>query len=193
MASMSDQVIGGWTTHSGGRPASPKPLGRGPQAGYENPRFPTIGPKDIKAPPGGYQSIIDTSAPLDMAQLKRISEVKRPVPKFRGFKGAGGMSREAFADAVADTSEQTVKMAADKYGTDFQKQAEKSRAEDLRQQKGNNMDRYNMDVFKAIFDEDTRTRMSEGVKDMFQSFETVKKDEQAKRTAMILSFLGSMI
>ena len=68
-----DQVLGNWSPHSGGRPPSPAPLGRGPKAGYDNPRFPTIGPKDVKAPVGGYQSVISTAPPLDMGQLKRIS------------------------------------------------------------------------------------------------------------------------
>jgi hypothetical protein len=50
-----------------------------------------------------------------------------------------------------------------------------------------------MDVYNAIFGEDTRTRFVEGIKDGSQNFETEKRNEQAKRTAIMLSFLGSLI
>lgn len=186
-----DQVIGNWKPYKGGKPPTPAPLGRGPKAGYENPRFPTIGPKDVKAPVGGYQSIISTAAPLDAGQERKIANVQRPFSTYS--TSSGDRSRAAFAQGVADTTENTLKKATDTYQTDYRKQAEKSRSEDILAQRQNALDRYRQDVFRDLFDEDTRTRFSEGVKDMSQSFETVKRDEQAKRTAMILSFIGSMI
>ena len=191
MGNINDQVTRGWSPYKGGKPKTPAPLGRGPKQGYENPRFPTIGQKDVKAPAGGYQSIISTAAPLDAGQTNRISDVQ---PAFKSLgSGSGDRSRTAFAQGVSDTSRNTLDKATDTYQTDYRKQAEKSRSEDVLAQRQNALYRYRQDVFKDLFDEDTRTRLSEGVKDMSQSFETVKRDEQAKRTAMILSFLGSMI
>jgi hypothetical protein len=174
-----------------GKPADPPPLGTGPKRGYESPRFPTVGPADVSAPKGGYTSVIDTGPPIDAGQFKRISNVKQPFKS--GGTGAGDRSRSAFARALTDTSSQAIKRATDKFSTDTRKQAEKSRSEDLLGQRQNQLDRYRMDVFKDIFDVDTGTRYDEGTKDLNQYYETEKKNEQAKRTAMMLSFLGSLL
>ena len=174
-----------------GKPANPPPLGAGPKRGYDHPRFPTVGQPDVSAPPGGYKSIIDTGPPIDAGQFKRISNVTQPFKS--GGTGAGDGSRSAFARALTDTSSQAIQRATDKFSTDTRKQAEKSRSEDLLGQRQNQLDRYRMDVFKDIFDADTGTRYDEGTKDLNQYFDTEKKNEQAKRTAIILSFLGSLL
>lgn len=174
-----------------GKPPDPPKLGRGPVAGYDSPRFPTVGPADVSAPAGGYQSVVSTKAPLDFGQMRQISNVK---PAFKSSKtGSGDRSRSAFARAMADTTSQGLSRATDKFQTDYRKQAEKSRAEDLLAQRQNQLDRYRMDVFKDIFDADTGTRYDEGTKDLNQYYETEKKNEQAKRTAILLSFLGSLL
>ena len=177
-----------------GKPKDPPPLGRGPKQGYESPRFPTVGQKDVKAPPGGYKSVISTKAPIDKGAAKRISAVNAAFKNVRGKKGtAGDKTRDAFARATQDTSKSAIDRAIDKFIKDYMKQAEKSRSEDYLSQRQNQLDRYRMDVFKDIFDTDTSTRYTEGTKDLNQYYETEKKNEQAKRTAMILSFLGSLI
>lgn len=174
-----------------GKPADPPPIGRGPKAGFDSPRFPTVGPADVSAPMGGYQSVISTKAPLDAGKVRQISNVK-PAFKTNGT-GAGDRSRAAFARAMSDTTSQGLQRATDKFQTDYRKQAEKSRSEDLLAQRQNQLDRYRMDVFKDIFDVDTNTRYDEGTKDLNQYYETEKKNEQAKRTAILLSFLGSLL
>jgi hypothetical protein len=174
-----------------GKPPDPPPIGTGPKAGYEHPRFPTVGPKDVSAPTGGYTSIINTSTPVDAGKFKQISSVKTPFKSYSG--SSGNRSRSEFARALTDTSSQGMKRATDKFSTDYRKQAEKSRAEDLLGQRQNQLDRYRMDVFKDIFDTDTTTRYDEGTKDLNQYYETEKKNEQAKRTAMMLSFLGGLL
>jgi len=177
-----------------GKPASMPPLGRGPKQGYDSPRFPTVGQKDVSAPAGGYKSIISTKNPIDPGQMKRITDVNQAFKNVRGSSGtAGDKSRDAFARSVRDTSSNAIGRAGDKFTTDYKKQAEKSRAEDLLAQRQNQLDRYRQDVFKDIFDVDTGTRYDEGGKDLSQYFDTEKKNEQAKRTAMVLSFIGGLI
>lgn len=174
-----------------GKPPDPPKIGRGPKAGFDSPRFPTVGPPDVSAPMGGYQSAISTKAPLDAGQVRKIANVK---PAFTtNSTGSGDRSRAAFARAMSDTTSQGLQRATDKFQTDYRKQAEKSRAEDLLAQRQNQLDRYRMDVFKDIFDVDTNTRYDEGTKDLNQYYDTEKKNEQAKRTAILLSFLGSLL
>jgi hypothetical protein len=52
-----------------------------------------------------------------------------------------------------------------------------SQAEQMLQQSSPAIDPYQMEVFKSIFDADTRTRLKEGVMDMQDSFEQEKRDE----------------
>lgn len=182
-------TIGNWKPYKGGKPPEPAPMGAGPKG--PNPRFNTVGPTDVAPPPGGFQSIINTSAPIDAGRAKQIANVTQPFSSDR--KTAGDQSRSAFARALTDTSGNALKRATDTFQTNFRKQAEKSRSEDVLAQRQNATDRFRMDVFKNIFDEDTRTRYTEGIKDGSQMFETEKRNEQAKRTAMIMRFLGSLL
>lgn len=183
--------VGNWKPYKGGKPPDPPPVGRGPKAGYPNPRFPTVGPTDISAPPGGYQSSISTKAPLDAGQMKRVSNVKMPTISYA--QGAAAMSQNLFNRGMADTTRNTVNNAANQFTTDYQRQAEKSRSEDVLAQKQNQADRFRMDLFKNMFDVDTDVRYTEGIKDMSQYFETEKRNEQAKRTAMIMRFIGGLL
>jgi hypothetical protein len=164
-------------------------MGAGPKG--PNPRFTTVGPSDVAPPPGGFQSIINASAPIDAGRAKQIANVQQPFSSNR--KAAGDQSRSAFARALTDTSSNALDRATDTFQTDFRKQAEKSRSEDVLAQRQNATDRFRMDVFKNIFDEDTRTRYTESIKDGSQMFETEKRNEQAKRTAIIMRFLGSLL
>lgn len=182
-----------------GKPPDPPPIGAAPKAGYDHPRFKRVGPTDVKPPPGGYKSVINAKRPIDPAQAKKIANVK---PAFKGrslrtfgevLSRSGNASRDAFARATADTSAGAIGRAIDKYATDYQRQAEKSRAEDMLAQRQNASDRFVMELYKAIFDKDTETRYDEGTKDLNQHYETEKKNEQAKRTAMLLSFLGGLL
>lgn len=164
-------------------------MGAGPKG--QNPRFNTVGPYDPTPPAGGFQSIINTAPPIDAGQARQISNVQTPFSSYR--QTAGDQSRSAFAKALTDTSSNALNRATDTFNTDFRKQAEKSRSEDVLAQRQNVTDRFRMDVFKNIFDEDTRTRYTEGIKDGSQMFDTEKRNEQAKRTAIIMRFLGSLI
>jgi hypothetical protein len=162
-----------------------------PKAGFTNPRFKNVGPQKVAVPQGGYKSIIDAAPPLDAGKMGRIAAVT--APRSINKTGGGDRSRAAFGRALTDTSRNTLNKASDTFNTEYQKQAEKSRAEDILTQRQNQTDRFRMDVYNAIFGEDTRTRFVEGIKDGSQNFETEKRNEQAKRTAIMLSFLGSLI
>lgn len=182
-------TLGKWKPYKGGKPADPAPMGAGPRG--QNPRFNTVGPYDVSVPQGGFQSSINAAPPIDAGRQRQITNVSLPFSSNRAT--SGDQSRSAFARALTDTSRNAVSRAVETFQTDFQKQAEKSRSEDILAQRQNATDRFRMDVFKNIFDEDTRTRYTEGIKDGSQMFETEKRNEQAKRTAMMLSFLGGLI
>ena len=188
---MPNYTLGNWRPYKGGKPPDPPPLGAGPKAGSPNPRFPTVGPTDISPPAGGYQSIISTKAPFDAGQMGRISNVKTPTTSYA--REAGAMSRNLFNRGIADTSRNTIQNASNQFTTDFQRQAEKSRSEDVLAQRQNSADRFRMDLFKNMFDVDTGVRYTEGIKDMSQYFETEKRNEEAKRTAIVMRFLGSLL
>jgi hypothetical protein len=183
--------VGDWKPYKGGKPPDPPPAGRGPVAGYTNPRFPSVGPSKVAVPAGGYQSIISTAPPIDAGQRKQIANVTAPYTSNR--RTAGDQSRSAFARALTDTSSNALTRGTDQFNTDYRKQAEKSLSEDILAQRQNATDRFNMDMFKDIFDVDTSTRYTEGIKDGSQMFETEKRNEQAKRTAMIMRMIGSLL
>lgn len=185
--------VGTWKPYKsgGGRPPDPPPLGRAPVAGFPNPRFPTVGPTDIAPPPGGYQSIIDTRAPFNPAQMIQMANVLAPSMNFG--TGSGDQSRAAFARGMQDTSKAALMRSADQFNTDYQRQAEKSRSEDFLSQRQNAADRFRMELFKAIFDADTDTRYTTGIKDLSQYYATEKWNQETKRTAMALRFVGSLI
>lgn len=181
----------GWSPWGGGKPQDPPPLGAMPKIGHDNPRFPRQGPKEVQVPMGGYQSIIDASPPMDLADLNKVSKVKS---KYRSNgTGAGEQSRKAFINSLNLMSGNQLRRAGDTLNVNQQRQAEKSRAEDINAQRGNATDRLGMDVGVATFGMDTRTRHVEGIKDGSQNFETEKKNEQAKRTAMMLQMMGGLL
>lgn len=186
--------VGGWSPYKGTadkQPKDPPPVGRSPIGGYSNPRFPSTWARDVSPPTGGYQSIINAAAPFTPSQRAQLSSTVTP---FRSYgSGAGSASRSAFSGALAGLSSNAVSRAADQVETDFRRQAEKSRSEDILAQRQNQHDRYRMDVFKNIFDTDTDARYSEGIKDLRQKWYTEKENENAKQTAMWLSFIGGML
>lgn len=188
---MPQPQVGNWRPYKGGKPPDPPPVGRGPVAGYSNPRFPTVGPTDIKPPSGGYQSIIDTKSPFDAGRMARIASVKTPTASYGG--GAAKQSVNAFNRGIADTSRNTIQNAANTFTTDYQRQSEKSRSEDMLAQRQNASDRFRMDLFKNMFDTDTDVRYTQGIMDMSQYFETEKRNEEAKRTAMVMRFIGGLL
>jgi hypothetical protein len=162
-----------------------------PEAGFKNPRFPTVGPADIEPPTGGYQSAISTQAPIDQSKLRRIMSVTQQPQSYGG--GAGNASRSALSQALTDFSTQAVGGAADKFNTQYRQQAEKARAEDVLAQRQNAGDRYDMNVNKAIFGADTDLRYTSGIKDLWQYWSTERANENAKQTAMWLSMIGGLI
>lgn len=183
--------VGNWKPYKGGKPPDPPPIGRGPVAGFENPRFPSVGPSAVAVPAGGYQSIISTKPPLDAGKQKQVADV---TPSFASNrKTSGDQSRSAFARALTDTSSNALVRAENQFSTDFLKQSQKSLSEDILAQRQNASDRFRMDMFKDIFDADTDTRYTEGIKDGSQMYETEKRNEQAKRTAMIMRMIGGLL
>lgn len=186
--------VGNWSPYKGQadkQPKDPPPVGRSPLGGYSNPRFPSTWARDVTPPAGGYQSIISTAAPFSFSQRQQLASA--PVSFRSGGTGAGDASRAAFSGALASLTDNSMRKASDQFETEYRRQGEKSRAEDILAQRQNQHDRYRMDVFKNIFDTDTDARYSEGIKDLRQKWYTEKENENAKQTAMWLSFIGGML
>lgn len=173
-----------------GKPADPKKLGRGPRPGFKNPRFDATPTQDVSPPPGGYQSVIDTS-PTELGRVGKITNVQSPVSQLAG-DSAGDKSLSAFGRGLTDTSRNALDRAWDKFETQKQKQAEKSLSEDYLGQRQNAFDTYRSEVFKDIFDMDTETRYDQSVLDLNQYYETERKNEQTKRQAQMIKALTSM-
>jgi hypothetical protein len=121
----------------------------------------------------------------------RIARVPTGAPTYGS--GAGAQSRQALSRAVGDMSRSALQRSTDEFNQQYRQQAEKARAEDILAQRQNASDRFQMEVYKAIFGEDTDTRYSEGIKDLRQYWTTERHNENAKQTAMWLSFIGSLI
>ena len=186
--------VRGWTPYTGTadkKPEDPPPLGRMPQPGFSSPRFPTVGPTEIQPPPGGYQSSISTRAPIDAGKMRQLASVYQ-TPQSYG-SGAGAASRAGMSRAVSDFSKQSLRKSADEFNTQYRQQAEKARAEDILAQRQNASDRFQMDVYKAIFGADTDTRYTTGIKDLSQYWHTERLNENAEQTAMWLSMLGGLL
>jgi len=128
---------------------------------------------------------------MDAGRVQQIADVKSPFKSYK--QTSGDLSRSAFSRALTDTTKGSLKRAQDQFSQQYRQQGQKSRAEDILAQRQNASDRFRMDMYKAIFDKDTSVRYDEGVKDLNQYFETEKKNEQAKRTAIVLSFLGGLL
>ena len=190
---MPQPQVGKWQPFKSGgsKPADPPPVGRGPVAGYENKRFATVGPTDISPPSGGYQSVISTKSPFDAGQMARFASVKKPTQSYG--RGAAAQSSNAFNRGISDTSRNTIQNASNKFATDYQRQAEKSLSEDILAQKQNAADKFRMDLSKNMFDTDTDVRYTEGIKDLSQYRETEKRNEETKRTAMVLRMIGGLL
>lgn len=181
--------VGNWTEYKGGMPPDPPPIGRLPMGA--NPRFPTIGASAPRIPQGGYQSIISTRPPIDAGMAKRVANAYTPYQSNQ--QTAGNQSRSALSRALLDTTKGAVGRAGDDFNQQYRQQAEKSRAEDILSQRQNAADRFQMESARDVFGADESNRYSEGIKDLRQYFVTEKRNEQAKRTAIVMRFLGSLL
>lgn len=172
-------------------PERPKPIGRGPQAGFDSKRFPVIGPMDAT---GFYSSHISTREPLGQSVRNTIAAVKTPrLSDMSMSRSAGDRSRVEFAKATANTSSNAVQRSADEFNTKYRSQAEQARAQDVLGQRQNVQDRFRMDSSRAVFDKDTNVRYSEGVEDIYARGKRARSAAQAQITASFLRMLGGLI
>lgn len=169
-------------------PKRPPPIGRGPQAGFDSPRFPVVGPTDAK---GFYRSHISTKEPLGHSVRQTIAAVKTPYTS--NSQSSGNRSRAEFANATAKTSSNAIQRSTDEFNTKYRAQAEQARAQDILSQRQNAQDRFRMDSQKAIFDVDTNIRFTEGIEDIYARGQRARSAAQAQVTAAILRMLGGLI
>jgi hypothetical protein len=148
-------------------PGSPAPaevpalLGKPPRAGFEHPQYPRV-PSARSDPKQTYRSQISTAPPIDSAMLKGLSSGPASLNTYGA--GAGGASRAAFTRALSDTASTAAQRQADEFNQKYRQQAENARANDIRAQRSNVMDRYRMDVAKDIFDADLMTKYKTDIK-----------------------------
>lgn len=169
-------------------PKKPPPIGRGPQPGYDSPRFPVVGPTE---PKGFYRSAISTAEPLGHSVRQTIAAVKTPYTTFSS--SSGDRSRAEFAKATSNTTGNTVARAADEFNTKYRSQAEQARAQDVLSQRQNQTDRTRMESQKSIYDVDTNIRFTEGVQDIFDRGKRARSAAQAQVTAALLRMLGGLL
>lgn len=180
----------------GKAPEPPPPLGQFPKPGFKHPKFPTVGATE---PKGNYQSQIDTSSPFQPSLVNRVASTlaphifpAAPQPIFRRSE-AGDQSRQAFNRALTDTSDNALRRSMDEFNTQYQAQAEKSRANDILAQRQNQFDRFRMEVLAAVFGQDVLTGFQMKQKTLAAHYEREKKNSQAMVTASILRMVGGLI
>lgn len=184
--------LAGWSPFKskGGPPPDPPAIGRAPQG--DNPRFPQVGPKAVSPPAGGYQSIIDTRPPINEGQKMRVFATITPSILPPGL-GKSNTSIQAFSRALTDNTNSALRNSTSQFEQEFLNQAQKSRAEDMLGQRQNAMDLYRLLSSGATYAADMFTHYDQGTKDLKQARYTELWNEEAKRTAMVLRFVGSFI
>lgn len=178
-----------WRPFKGTNVPKAPAIGRAPQGA--NARFPTVGPTGLTPPPGGYQSIIDTSPPLNQGQQNQVAKTTLPLVSF-GWEN-GKMSLSAFGRALTDNSNSSLRSGMSDYQQQYVNQAQKARADDLQTQKQSAMDRYTMNSANAVFGADTSTHYIQGIKDLAQNLATQKWNEQTERTAALIRFFAHLL
>mgnify|MGYP003343376339 CR=1 FL=1 len=175
----------GHTTQWGDKwPKLPDPLYfSGAQQGYATKQFPFVTPagraKDGFAAPwqefadplkqpepkGNYASNIDTRSPIDSGQMRSISNVYSQwsppgaiASQALGYGSAGARSAGALGRGLSDLSKTALQRGTQQFGAQYRTEAEQARGEDIQSQRQNTMDRFKMDMSKAIFDADTWSR-----------------------------------
>lgn len=188
MAVPSQLGLSNWSPFHGDTPITAPAIGAAPQG--PNPRFPTVGPTQLTPPPGGYQSVIDASPPLNVGQQRQVTKTINP---YVGYGKTGGkQSQSAFARALTDNSNASLRSGTSEFGQKFLDQALKSRADDIISQKQNAMDRFRMNSSNATYAADLSTSYDQGIKDLQQNFETQRWNEQTERTAAAIRFMSRM-
>jgi len=184
--------LAGWQQFKskGSKPADPPLIGRAPLGG-DNPRFPSVGPKEIKPPPGGYQSIISDAPAIDAGQQRRAFSM--PLPITQGDIGrAGSASLSGIARALRDSTNAATGGAIAKLNQQQTAQAQKSRAEDIYSQRQSATDATRLTKANAVAAEDLRTNYDTSSKDLMQAYWTERWNQEAERTAILLRFLGGL-
>lgn len=181
--------LAGWKPYKGKIKSELPAIGRLPDG--PNPRFPLAGPEKPSLPPGGYQSIIDTRAPLDVGETAMLLRgLSGPT---YGDSSAENASRSAFARALTDNTNATLRSSIADFNQQYQQQAQKSLAEDMLGQWQNTMDRFRLDTSVANQGADIWTHYDQEGKNLKQTESTEIANEKAKQTAAVLGFLGGLI
>lgn len=164
-----------------------KEIGRMPQPGYSNPRFWTPEKKTPDIPEGGFQSTIDTSAPIKAGDMRAILNVTKSAPTYGSDSGKASL--RAMDDSFANMTINALGKAADDLNVKTRAQAEKSQAEQILGEKQSATDRFTMDRNVESFGRNTWQRLQQGYKDLAQYVEEEKKNASARFWS---AFLGSL-
>lgn len=173
----------GWKPYKGKIKSELPAIGRLPDG--PNPRFPMAGPEAPSLPPGGFQSIIDTRAPMDAGFIGATMRGLLGPPD--GASSSENASRSAFARALTDNTNATLRSSIADFNQQYQSQAQKSLSEDLLGQWQSTMDRYRLDSSVANQGADIWTHYDQEGKNLKQTESTEIANEKAKQAAMWLA------
>jgi hypothetical protein len=171
----------GWKPYKGKIKSELPALGRLPDG--PNPRFPMAGPEAPSLPAGGFQSIIDTRAPLDTGFTGML--LKGLTGPSYGASAAENASRSAFARALTDNTNATLRSSIADFNQQYQAQAQKSLSEDLLGQWQSILDRFRLDSSVANQGADIWTHYDQEGKNTKQTESTEIDNEKTKQAAIV--------
>ena len=164
-----------------------KEIGAAPRPGYNNPRFWTPEKKTPDVPPGGFTSIINTGAPFDQADIRRILDVQGQKPTYG--TDSGKQSIRSLNRSFQDMSRNALGTAQDEFSQKLRAQAEKAQGEEVLSQRQTAQDKFQMDRNFESFVRNTWQRLQQGYKDLAQYAMEEQKNASARFWS---SFLGSL-
>jgi hypothetical protein len=122
-----------------------------------------------------FQSLISTADPFTGSQ-KRAAALHPQA--FRGAAGAGDLSRDAHARALADMSRNNLATTMDQYRQEYQRRAEQARSGDLLTQRGIGQGRYELDRNRTQLTRQQDTGLQQGRQQIQQSRDIVRKQAE---------------
>lgn len=122
-----------------------------------------------------FQSLISTTDPLTGSQKRAVSQ---PPQAFRGIAGAGDMSRDAYARAMADMGRNSMATTMDQYRQQYQQRAEQARSGDLLAQRGVQQGQYELGKSRTQLTRQQDLGLSQGRQQVQQYRDLARKQSE---------------
>lgn len=184
----------------GPAPKKPDPLALIPKAGFENPLFPTVGPKE---PTVTVRSQIDTRDAIGPALKGILQDVQQPsrvaARAMRSYMPSvtnslsGDASRQAYSRATGDVTANALRGLIEETNQKQRQQAEKSRADDTLAQRQSGQDNFKAEKSFQVYGTDIRADFTQKVKELAAYYQRERKNSEAMVTASLLRMVGGLI